>query len=426
MVPPLVLVLTTRRERPSPCDTSPPTINVDELLLHVLSPQCQASEQRQRNDVRAEDDGGLRSTHDVRHSRSAARLIQGGRPQRRNERSGVRARQSLLERIEETDHVGEATDQVFHGESPDQPQADRERRAPKDDTEERTDDAPCTEDQPASADAPRHIQRGRPVGGPVLRRGYHPAPERVHREGTDDEYQNHRHDGQHLAAENRRTFRSLRQDRLEGLPAVLAADRKRADHEGDCPREQREAAQRVGNEPRRQHVGEQLGGRLTSREPAHSAASISDVGDEVPEHLCQDEQHGGEDPHRRPLHEFQDLRPVAADHRSFSSPVSSRNTSSSVRSSGRSSLTATPASTSSRLICERRAGSESSRSVPSTTSTRSDPRSRSTRSRAADSGSARTSTDPRPRISSTAPSAISDPWEITPTRSTTCSTSLSR
>src|SRR5918994_5965135 len=182
MVPPLVLVLTTRRERPSPCDTSPPTISVDELLLHVLSPQCQASEQRQRNDVRAEDGGGLRSTHDVRHTRRAARLIQGGRAQRRNERSGVRARHALLKRVEEPDHPGETADEVLNGERPYEPETDRKRRAPKDDTEERTDDAPRAEDQPAGADAPRHIERGRPVGGPVLRRDDDPAPERVHRE----------------------------------------------------------------------------------------------------------------------------------------------------------------------------------------------------------------------------------------------------
>src|SRR5438477_80331 len=133
-------------------------------------------------------------------------------------------------------------------------------------------------------------------------------------------------------------------------------------------------------------------------------------------------------PYRRPLAQLQELALEHAGdvHRPPSLPVSSMNTFSSERCPETSSLTSTPAVTSSRLTSAARPASTLSLKAPSRWVTASAPSIRVRTICACETGAARTVSVAAPRSSPIVPSATSLPSWMTPIRVHICSTSPSR
>src|SRR5690606_15713469 len=208
--------------------------------------------------------------------------------------------------------------------------------------------------------------------------------------------------------------------------------RERAHDQQQGPAEHRQPLHQhhrhlVGQHLRQQGLRGSRVGHLLG-EPGAVLAAVAEVREQVAEDQVERQPEATQHPHGWPTEQSQQFRSRTRHHdgTSFRSPVSSKKTSSRVRSPGCTSRTSTPAVTSARTTAPVRSSSMASRSIPSARVTRSAPTWPAATSAATLSGSPRTSTLRWPRSSATVLSASIPPCDITPTRSQICSTSPSR
>src|SRR5713101_3419715 len=319
------------------------------------------------------------------------------------------------------DAVNEPHCDELDGQDVDQPGAQRRCGLPDQDTESEPDGSLDRECEPDRAEAFHDVSCCRPRDVVALERSHDDSHQRTGDKQHDRQYAHPRREHNGAAGPHGQAAGMLREHGFQGSPPEFGAGEQRSEDNRDrradgkcCPHD---------------GVDELVG--IESEDGDESAAiSSSRVQGLVPveavhQHRdARDETRGHEE--RRSESELSPLRFDGCDHDPCFSPVSWKKTSSSDLSNGRSSLTPTPAPTSSRLMSMLCAGSVARWMKPSWRLTAAAPNIRRRISAARSDESALTRTPFSPISSRTVDCLPTLPPLLTPTRSQICSTSPRR
>src|SRR5260370_17036987 len=355
---------------------------------------------------------------------------------RRGDRSAERRRsEALRERVDVLPHeqvsdplvgavvdaVDEADGEQLDGEDVDQPGAKRRRRLSDQHAQSEHDGSLDREREPDGRESIRDVNFCGPRDGLVLKRGDHDTHARTGDKQHDrqDAHPHREDDG--AAGPHGQAPWALGGQGPQGCPPECGPGKLRSEDNRDCRADGKGCAH---------HEVDELVGEQGEDGDDSAAVSGSRVQRLVPveavhEHRDpRDETRGHEE--RRPESELAPLRFDGCDHDPCFSPVSWKKTSSSDFSYGRSSLTPTPAPTSSRLMSMLCMGSVARWMKPSSRLTAPAPNIRLRFSPPPSDESALTRTPFSPISSRTVDWLTSLPPLITPTRSQICSTSPRR
>src|SRR6266849_3074678 len=396
-----------------------------EVVVHESVGLCDVPQPKQtgRHDHQANTIGREHQHRTLCADRRGDRSAEGRRSEALSERVDVLPHEQVSDPLvgAVVDAVDETDGEQFDGEDVDQPGAKRRRGLPDQHAQCEPDGSLDREREPDGPESFHDVSCRGPRDSVALERGDYDTHDRTGDKQHDrqDAHPHREDDG--AAGPHGQAPRALGEHGLQGSPTEFGAGKLRA--EDTCDR-------RADGKCCAHHEVDKLVGEAGEDGDDSAAVSGSRVQRLVPVEAVheqrdpRDEARGHEE--RRPESQLAPLRFDGCDHDPCFSPVSWKKTSSSDLSYGRSSLTPTPAPTSSRLMSMLWVGSVARWMKPSWRLTAAAPNIRLRISAARSDESALTRTPFSPMSSRTVDWLTSLPPLITPTRSQICSTSPRR